>query len=222
MRYHLADVLAPHYCCSCGEVGSLLCQYCKYDITQDAFAQCIACLKPTGAAGKLCGGCKTSYMRGWCAGERHDGLKRLIDQYKFDRARAATDPLVDLLDEILPILPEDTLVVAVPTIWQHIRQRGYDHAERIARRFADTRKLRYATPLTRRSRTKQLGATRAQRIEQARQAFAVRHELAGQRCLLIDDVFTTGASVEYAAQMLLRAGASEVWVAVVAIQPIEE
>lgn len=199
----------------------LLCVYCKYDITNESFLQCLACLKPVGAKGRLCGTCPLPYRAAWCSGERHEGLRALIDAYKFERTQAAGDILADLLHETVPQLPDDTIVVAVPTVWPHIRQRGYDHMERVAKRFAARRSLEFVPALKRLSRETQRGATRSQRIEQAKRAFGHRRTVEGKRCLLVDDVFTTGASVEYAAKALRSAGASEVWVAVLSRQPLE-
>ena len=59
------------------------------------------------------------------------------------------------------------------------------------------------------------------RIQQAKQAFSCK-PLGGGRYLLVDDVFTTGATVHYAAQQLKDAGANEVWGAIIAHQPLEK
>ena len=89
MLDRLLDVFAPHICCSCGRQNALLCEYCHYDIVSEAFHRCIVCLKPTVDT-NLCSRCRPAavYDDAWCVNERSDGLKELIDRYKFDRARA--------------------------------------------------------------------------------------------------------------------------------------
>jgi predicted amidophosphoribosyltransferase len=70
--------------------------------------------------------------------------------------------------------------------------------------------------------TKQRQATKTQRIEQAKAAFAVKIAIDPDvPYLLIDDVVTTGATMQYAAQQLKDNGAREIWVAAIARQPLD-
>lgn len=221
MSKRLIDLIIPHYCCSCGEIGGLLCAYCKYDITCDKYEQCIACLGLGSRGEQLCRRCKLPYSRAWCIGARSEALCRLIDAYKFERARAAGTVLATLADEILPDLPHDLIVVPVPTIAPHIRRRGYGHVERLARELARLRKLSYQEVLSRETDTVQHGSSRREREIQASKTFASRR-LAGGRYLLVDDVYTTGATTRHAANKLRRAGADDVWVFVASRQPLEK
>lgn len=128
-----------------------------------------------------------------------------------------------MLSHVIPEFPSNVIVVPVPTIPSHIRQRGYDHTALIARRFAKVKSLPYQKLIERVSYTKQRGASRKQRFEQASQAFTVKKRLSEDSVyLLIDDVITTGATAQYAAEALLAAGASEVWVGVIARQPLDK
>ena len=138
MRISLFDLLAPHYCCSCGAVGRIICDNCKKHIASRSFRSCLVCAKTIRNSNGLCRSCKQKvpFKRIWCVGERCDALKSLIDAYKFERASGAYHEIVDLLDEYLPKLPSNTVVVPVPTISTHIRQRGYDHAAKLARELA--------------------------------------------------------------------------------------
>lgn len=217
----LLNGLAPHYCCSCGEIGSLLCVGCKYDIIEEDTLGCLLCGHLAGATG-VCHKCRSIVGRAWYAGERTGGLEELIDRYKFDRAQAAFVPLGDLLLARLPILPPETIVVPIPTVRAHIRQRGYDHTLLLARYVAKKHKLRLARPLERQSSAAQRGAGRKQRLAQAKEAFRVKTELQKDTpYLLIDDVVTTGATISYAARALRAAGATVIWAAAAARQPLE-
>ena len=220
MRGGVAGLLAPHYCSSCGDIGALLCESCKYDIVSDGQRRCLICRAPT-TVDNLCSGCHVPYSRAWYVAEREGSLGKLLDLYKFQRAAGAYVELAELLDHILPELPPDTVVVHIPTIAAHVRQRGYDHTKKIARELARSRKLAFRTPIIRATNTHQRGAGRAVRIAQASEAFAVRGDVGPVPHLIIDDVVTTGATVEYAASVLKNAGASEVWVAVVSRQPLD-
>lgn len=169
----------------------------------------------------LCNQCKVSYSHAWVVGSRQQALKELIDSYKFERARLAYVSIVDLLDAVLPQLPPDITVVPIPTIASHIRVRGYDHMALIGRELAKRRGVGYMPLLKRATTTVQRGANRNQRHIQAKQAFQVPVTCERGRYLVIDDICTTGFTLEYAAQALRTAGATEVWAATIAAQPLE-
>lgn len=217
----VTNALMPHYCCSCGRVGAVLCEHCKYDIVSEPFERCLVCLGPTAPHTQLCGSCHEPYTRAWCVGERTDALKTAIDLYKYKSVRAAAEPLVVLLDGAVPHLPPETRVVPVPTIAPHIRIRGYDHTALLAKHFAKRRGVGLSRELKRVTVSHQQGSSRHQRLAQARGAFrcdVVEHV----PYLLIDDVCTTGATLHYAAKALRDAGASEVYVAVLSRQPPQD
>lgn len=212
----LLQHIAPHYCYSCGVIGTVFCENCKYDIIDEPYELCLCCELPA-TKGAKCSQCTTAYSRAWCVGRRDEGLRALIDAYKFERVHEARFPLAVLLDSIMPHCPNVT-VVPIPTVPAHIRQRGYDHADGIARLFAQRRGLSFQSCLVRQGMNQQRGASRQMRQRQARAAFIARDVIKGATYLIIDDIVTTGATVQYAAQALRDAGAGDVWVAVVAHQ----
>lgn len=214
---YLLGVLAPHHCYGCGKTGCVLCENCIFDIKNEPFERCLVCLAPSLRG--LCQKHRLPYTRAWCVAEREGVLRKVVDDYKFMRVWAAHPTLARLLDETIGVLPEGTIITAVPSIPAHIRQRGYDHAALLARQLAQRREAFYQPVLQRREMTVQRGASRAVRREQAKRAFAISGNVEKDRpYLIIDDVCTTGATVRYAAQALREAGASEVWVAVLVRQ----
>lgn len=218
----LMAFVAPHHCSGCDKSGTLLCLHCKYDIINEPFALCSSCGKSLAGPKGICSNCTVNYQRAWCVADRRDQLERLINSYKFTNARAAYRSLTDLLDTRLPELPDNTVVVPIPTVSSHIRQRGYDHMLLIAREFAKRRKLQLHTGLERATSTKQRAAGRAQRIAQAKAAFAHPKPLDPTNIyLLVDDVVTTGSTMQYAAKTLIDAGAKSVWVASISRQPLD-
>lgn len=218
----LDDVLqyiAPHHCFGCGKTGNILCSDCKYDIVDEVFSGCIVCAKPS--VNGICGACKSTYEAAWCVGGRDGCLEQIINSYKFERLKAAGSLLASLLDETLPVLPPNTRVVPVPTVRSHIRIRGYDHAQILAREFAKRRKLKVTSSVSRTNTVAQRELNRKDRFLQASSAFMCDKKLADVPYLLIDDIVTTNATIRYAANALKNAGAKTVWVAVVARQPIK-
>ena len=215
------NLLAPHHCCGCQKIGRLLCDDCKYNINNEHNFACLACLRPCGASG-ICTSCVLPYSRAWWVGKRQGELEKLVDVYKFERVKSANIELADLMVDTLPSLPGDLIVVSVPTVASHIRNRGYDHMKIISRRLAKKLGLQNLDCLDRLTTATQHGATASQRVKQAKVAFGVNKKfIKDTTYLLIDDVFTTGSTVRYAAERLKEAGAKDVWVAVIARQTID-
>ena len=220
----LLKIVAPHYCYGCRKAGSTLCSNCKYNIISEPFSGCIVCQKPAGERG-VCGACSPSFERAWCVSERTDVVQAVLDGYKFERQRSSYKALGALLDDhVSDFSHEPVVVVPIPTVARHIRIRGYDHTMLIARRFARLRNAPLDTRLlTRKTSAAQLGANRKKRIAQAKAAFHVRGIVSETSVyLLIDDLTTTGSPLAYAARALKGAGASRVWVAVIARQPLDK
>ena len=162
------------------------------------------------------------YKRVWVVGERKGVLQRLIGLYKFERAKSAYKILGDLVLSSLPELPLNTVIVPVPTVSSHIRERGYDHMLLIAKYVAKKRGLECKQLLLRKTNTKQRQTGAKKRLEQARQAFVAKTNIDQEvPYLLLDDVITTGATIKYASQALLDFGAKQVWVAAIARQTID-
>jgi ComF family protein len=204
------------------KIGTLLCDNCKYDITSEPFSMCVSCNKTLAGISGICSGCRVPYERAWCAGQRQDHLQRLIGNFKFTNAKAAYKPLAAILDAILPVLPDNTVIVPIPTVSSHIRERGYDHMLLVARELARRRHLTVSTCLGRATSTKQRDAGYRQRVKQAKEAFSVSGNLDEETIyLMIDDVITTGATMKYAAKTLKAAGAGTVWVASISHQALD-
>lgn len=217
----LLRLLAPHSCCGCGNVGSLLCPQCKYDIVSEPFDRCISCLTPTASAA-LCSSCvrSSSFDGFWCGGERSDALRVLLDRYKFDSVREGSLHCADILASALPVLPSDTVIVPVPTSPAHRRSRGFDHTARIAKRIAQLRQMAYAEPLRRDGALTQHFLSKQDRSKVASQLRIVAG--AAPRILLIDDIYTTGATMTACAKLLRSTGCQTLYGSVVARQVLDE
>lgn len=210
--------VAPHHCCGCDKIGTLLCSDCKNNITIESNPVCIACKRPTGAMW-LCNTCRLPYERAWAVGLREGILQRLVGLYKFERVKSAYLVLADILSDAIPELPTNTIIIPIPTTPSRIRERGYDHMLLICKRLAKLRNLKCQQLVIRKNNTKQRQASAQTRISQAKQAFEINGNIdPDTNYLLVDDVITTGATIKYAAKALKDAGAKHVWVAVVTRQ----
>lgn len=220
----LLSVLAPHYCCSCGQAGHLLCLRCIENNTEEPFLHCLNCLRPVNLAGQLCGQCKPPYSKAWACGPHSGALDNLIDEFKFNCSRAGARDIAKLLAHTLPQLSPDTTLVPVPSIKNHIRERGFDHIKLITRHLAKLTGAHLDSKiLARRDSSVQRGASAKQRKAQAKNAFLIERKLSPETIyLLIDDVCTTGATLSEAAKKLRSNGAENIWVAVVARQMLSK
>ena len=219
----LLDSIAPYRCSSCAERGAILCESCKYDIISEPFSGCLFCARPCDYRG-VCQKCTDSskvIAQAWCVGLRRDGLKRLIDKYKFESSRAASGVLSELFDRIIPELPAGIVIVGIPSRASTIRVRGFDHIKRIAVELARKRKLSIAFPLEKISRATLHFLPRLERIKLGPSLFRLVVESTPEKVLLLDDIVTTGTTLTAAVKLLKKAGTKEVYIAVLARQPEE-
>lgn len=214
--------IAPHSCCSCGNPGSLLCVSCKNDIVSEPFSACFSCLSPT-VGSSLCQLCRTQLgvVGGWCVGSRDGAVKNLLDRYKFSSAREAADICASLLDQCLPLIPLDITVVPVPTSAAHRRVRGFDHIHAVAHAFAKSRSLPCLQPLARRGSDTQHFKNRSERLRYSGQDLEI-HGRVPKRVLLIDDIYTTGATLRACIRKLTQSGAEDLYIAIIARQTLDE
>lgn len=217
---------APHICEGCGAVGSTLCNRCNKDILATLWVRCVQCLRPIDPKsrslyGVICITCRrqSPFARVYVVGERSGALQRLIGNFKYFSRRDSARSIARLLSATLPNrLPDGMNIVFAPTSPKHIRERGFDHMRLVAKELGKQRNLP-VTPIIRRiNNQSQHSASRADRIQQIRAAFRIDKLPVSKKVLLIDDIYTTGATVRTIAVLLKQAGAKEIWLAVVARQ----
>lgn len=214
------QIVAPHPCSGCVKVGTLLCHDCKNNIVHEPFFGCILCAAPQISG--ICGIHNSPISRAFTVGTRTGALKTLINRYKFEHTKAALYPLAELLDEALPLFPSSIELVPIPTVRSHIRERGYDHVDLLARQFSAIREIPIMRALRRQNNKTQHVVGKSERESQAKDAFTMRpgFSVQGKTLLLLDDIVTTGATLQAAAITLRNAGAI-VWVATLAYHPLD-
>lgn len=217
----LLGVIAPHYCYGCSRIGPALCHSCINNIIEEPFVLCAVCVnRPAKLSSGICSSCRPPYSRAWIGGAHVGALDDAIDGFKFTAARGVAYSLVELMTEVLPCLPENAVLISIPTTRRHIRERGFDHMKLFTKQLSRKQGVSYDTSLLcRRTATVQRGSSSKERQKQAKEAFLVRGKLDENKVyVLVDDVMTTGATLRYAAQTLRDAGAKDVWVIAIARQ----
>jgi ComF family protein len=213
----LIEKIAPHHCISCGIEDNILCEACASSEIMPLLPACCLCGLPNNDW-RVCPE-HAPPNRIWAAGAYEGLFEKLIHAYKFERVRAASDPLSRLMLRVLPF--DDWLVVPVPTAPSRVRQRGYDQSLLLAREIAMQRDLQLSPVLARLQNTRQVGANRVQRQKQSTQMFFINDikQIRGAKVLLVDDVCTTGATLSAAARVLKAAEAARVDAVVAAWRP---
>lgn len=216
----IVAIIAPHHCIVCGAQNNILCNACQMAEHTNISPVCCLCGSPT-SDWQVCDRCspRASLTHIWAAGEYGGVISRLVRLLKFERTKAAHEPLAALIGAVLPY--DHWLVVPVPTAPPRVRQRGYDQAALLAKQIARQRGLAYSPALLRVQNVRQVGTNRVQRQMQSTKMFATvpRARVAGAKILLVDDVCTTGATLNAAAAVLRSAGAAQVGAVVAAWQP---
>ena len=208
---NLLSLLVPHECLGCGAEGDVLCAVCcrQLEITPD---HCYRCRQPTKDY-LTCQACRrtSALQRVRAAVTYKANAKELVWKLKFAGAQAAAKQMAFQMVRGQSI-PLDSVIVPVPTATSRVRQRGYDQAVLLAHAVARLSGGHYANCLARLNQAHQVGANRQHRLEQLTQAFRVNKHMAvrSAHIILIDDVVTTGATLEAAATSLRAAGARQI------------
>ena len=228
----LVSLLYPPHCANCGadtEGGVHLCAACAGQAKKIVAPFCQRCSEPFDGAitGEFtCANCADRTLHFDCAVSRYLSrgvVREFVHRFKYDRHFYLRHPLADWLaaaldDERIRAQPIGALV-PVPLHSARFREREFNQADVLAELLAQ----RTGTPLLRaltriRYTTTQTRLDRHERMENLRNAFRVRQTSAVQNrhLVLVDDVFTTGSTVDECARVLRAAGAASVRVVTVA------
>lgn len=205
---NIMDGLFPPRCRGCGETGAYLCECCKKYISENMKAR-----ELEGVSGV--------FGRAVYLGYRDEILGELVEEAKYESVRGILPEIAEVVWRgYLEKLGNSPLVlVPMPTSRKHVRERAMDHMDRICKeveRLSDG-KAKKVRLLERRKDTVQVGASEEVRRKQAKEAVRVDERILKKflesgfdgKVVLMDDVWTTGASMMEAGKMLREAGACE-------------
>ena len=212
------DFLFPRWCLGCGTEGDFLCHTCRKSLSEITPPICPRCGIPQ-EDGTLCHACTGWHadIEGIRSPYKFDGVMRqAIHQLKYQNLRALAPPLASLMYDYFTknILPANALV-PVPLHHKRLRERGYNQSGLLAHELGKLANLpviedclirqKYAPPQARTGNVEE-------RRSNVGNAFTCRdRRIEGKQILLIDDVSTSGATLDACAAALKASGAASVW-----------
>ena len=236
---HILDFLFPKRCVGCGTIGTYFCNRCTSTIQVIApnEAICPVCEKPA-IDGATHPGCKTHYsLDGLTSFFCYDGvIRKAVKAIKY---RYVSDLAKEFIS-LIPIkwIPgpsisagmqardDKVILIPIPLHWLRLRDRGFNQAEALGRLLADQLHIALRTDILTRVKmtTPQVAMKdRGARLKNMDGVFALHQgfdkillkqknvKASNMKILLVDDVFTTGATMRAAASVLKRAGVKFVW-----------
>ncbi|MFH1662807.1 MAG: ComF family protein [Chloroflexota bacterium] len=218
LRRTALDLLFPCRCLGCDREGSLLCPSCRQKLPAITSSICPRCGMPQTNS-VLCPACSSHKhdVDGIRSLFRFEGIiRQAIHQLKYKNLRAIVEPLAGLLGNYLTTHPiPGEALVPVPLHRRRLKERGYNQSELLARELGKIVKLPViADCITRNKHTPaQARATSVgERRRNVANVFTCRnHSLQNKKIILIDDVATSGATLNACAATLKAAGAVSVW-----------
>jgi len=223
LKNFLLEIFFPKFCFRCQREGSYLCQDClaTLDILENTF--CL-CQEPSRLplAGK-CRNCASLHLDGlyFAISYKNNLIRALIHQFKYE-------PYIKELATSLTLLiithfnliqkefsPENYILVSVPLSKKKLKKRGFNQSEEIGRELSENLKINLIPDcLVKEKETlPQMELAKEERIKNLKGAFSVLNaeKIKDKKIILVDDVYTTGATMEECAKVLKRAGAAQVW-----------
>lgn len=226
MKEQLLHLLFPPRCAVCTEVLDMeerrgfFCRACASNLPYVPQDICPHCNGKTDTGG-FCKACLREFaFDSACAAVPYETVRRAIHLFKFDGGKMLGEGLGYLLAEYLKqrqeaLLAQTDFMVCVPLHPKKEKRRGFNQTKLLCDCIAAQTGLLFRPELLRRKRETVAQSsldTSAQRRKNLQDAFAVTEDLSGEQILLVDDIFTTGATCNACAKELYRAGAGKVFV----------
>lgn len=224
----VTDILYPHRCPICESLVDKqgeICRECGYKVKYITEPFCMVCGKPLEQEGReLCGDCtgrKHNFVRGVAAFAYTKELKQSIYRFKYSNHREYAafygDSILRLKGQIIRSWQPE-VIIPVPLHPKRLKNRGFNQAELIAGRIGAGLGLPVdgRTLIRTVNTAPQKTLNDKERAQNTKKAFQLTENIVKYRkVLLVDDIYTTGATLDSCAEVLLQAGVKKVYFAAV-------
>ena len=228
------EILYPRRCLCCGDpllfratLRFPICDSCAKSLTPiQAERRCPVCSLPLISELGCCTRCSThhfAFASSFSVYEYRGAIRQIISQFKFSHHRSAAPLIARLLWPELERRYSDPVLVPVPGSRRAVRRRGWDPMPEVVRTLHRVRGMRLLPLLRRGSGGPQKGLHYRERMENIRGTIRLNRSVAKkgnvpQRVVLLDDIFTSGATADECTRVLRLAGVQEVNVLTLAIE----
>lgn len=225
------DLIFPRQCLGCGQEGSYLCDDCKKKIGINSKFYCVICKTPTHWS-VICPSCQSGFnlKAVWVAADYNNKiLQELIHCLKYKYLEEIADDLSDLVkryiveNKILAnfnLNSDNAIIVPVPLHKKRYLIRGFNQSELLAKNISEYFKIRGSNLLARKINTpSQINLKKTERQNNVKNAFIALNNVNlsnNKKVILIDDVVTTGSTLNECALTLKNAGFEEIYGLVIA------
>jgi len=222
---NIFNIFFPIKCGYCDEItenGSYICDSCRKELDlEDKLNRCKFCGTKLFDKNRVCLECdkdKKYYEELIFFSEYKDVLKNKILAYKFNDKKYLKDFFAEELSRYLLNLEAD-YIIGVPISTKRMRERGYNQTNLVAKKLGQILNIKYVSDILIKTgdTVHQSGLSKTERKINIKNSFKVadKYDICDKKILLIDDIFTTGATVNECSKMLKKAGAKKVIVATI-------
>ncbi len=238
IKNFLLELFFPSFCLGCKKEGTYLCQDCKATLEISEYDYCLCSKNPLrlaslahGKPSGKCGSCKDKKLSGLYSAlpyKEKTLTRKLIHQFKYEPyIKNLAKTLSAILVEHFVLAGKNTndiwdngVLVPVPLDKKKLKNRGYNQAEELAKELSKVLKI----PVAKENLAKiketlpQMKLSAEKRKENLKSAFVVKNPagVSGKKVFLVDDVYTTGSTMEECAYVLRTSGTKWVWGIVIA------
>ena len=222
------ELLYPKTCCFCGKISvQEICDSCKEKVSYIKEPRCKKCGKPIRyEEQEYCHDCQKQsfhYMQGRSLWIHKGAVPWSIYQFKYHNRRIYGKFYAKELYRVYGESIEEwgiDLIVPVPLHWRRRRKRGYNQAEIVARYLGELTGIPVDTRLVIRKKYTEPQKTlnNKERVKNLKHVFDVRKmTVRAKNILLIDDIYTTGSTIDAISKVLLEKGHNKVWFLTISI-----
>ena len=224
------DLIFPKFCLGCQKEGIYLCDDCRTLLDISEFNYCLcdqnpSRLPPESKSGK-CSRCQNKLLSGLYFAlpyKEKQLTKKLIYQFKYppylkDLAKTLASILIEhfvLAGNNTNKIWENSALIPVPLDKVKLKQRGYNQSEELAKELSKILQVPMLSDslIKVKSTAPQMELSKQDREKNLENAFAIKNpaELTGKKIFLVDDVYTTGSTMNECAKILKDSGVKNVW-----------
>ncbi len=231
----LTELFFPSFCLGCNKEGTFLCQDCRSLLEILEYNYCLCSQNPllvsTSKSTGKCNRCQDKRLSGlyFALPYKEKALTRkLIHQFKYEpHLKCLAKTLASIIIEHLVLAKKNTndiwensVLIPVPMDKKKLRERGYNQSEELAKELSVVLKVPVLTNclIKIKHTAPQMELSKQERENNLKDAFDIKNStidgsmvLKGKKVFLVDDVYTSGCTMEECTKKLRQAGAKQVW-----------